>query len=104
MALLNYPSFFEDAFPALHESWTVDLTHGRVSTAATGIRLLHQSCIEKSLCCLSRSHGVLGAYRDRVSDKLFKDITSIDSVNSSCAPCEKKDTKSSAVSHTNRKR
>jgi hypothetical protein len=31
VALLNYPSFFEDAFPALHESWHVDLTPGRVS-------------------------------------------------------------------------
>jgi DNA phosphorothioation-associated putative methyltransferase len=31
VALLNYPSFFEDAFPALHESWNVDLTPGRVS-------------------------------------------------------------------------
>src|SRR6516165_12066369 len=26
VSLLNYPSFFEDAFPALHESWNVDLT------------------------------------------------------------------------------
>jgi hypothetical protein len=31
VALLNYPSFFEDAFPALRESWNVDLTPGRVS-------------------------------------------------------------------------
>jgi DNA phosphorothioation-associated putative methyltransferase len=31
VALLNYPSFFDDAFPALHESWLVDLTPGRVS-------------------------------------------------------------------------
>jgi hypothetical protein len=31
VALLNYPSFFEDAFPALHESWNVDLAPGRVS-------------------------------------------------------------------------
>ena len=31
VALLNYPSFFEDAFRALHESWNVDLTPGRVS-------------------------------------------------------------------------
>jgi len=31
VALLNYPNFFEDAFPALHESWHVDLTLGRVS-------------------------------------------------------------------------
>ena len=31
IALLNYPSFFEDAFPALHESWNVDLTSGRVN-------------------------------------------------------------------------
>src|SRR5262245_5923034 len=31
VALLSYPSFFEDAFPALHESWNVDLTPGRVS-------------------------------------------------------------------------
>ena len=30
-SLLNYPSFFEDAFPALHESWNVDLAPGRVS-------------------------------------------------------------------------
>ena len=29
VALLNYPNFFEDAFPALHESWNVDLTPGR---------------------------------------------------------------------------
>src|SRR5262245_51199640 len=31
VALLNFPSFFEDAFPALHESWNIDLTPGRVS-------------------------------------------------------------------------
>ena len=31
VALLNYPNFFEDAFPGLHESWNVDLTPGRVS-------------------------------------------------------------------------
>jgi DNA phosphorothioation-associated putative methyltransferase len=31
VALLSYPGFFEDAFPALHESWNVDLTPGRVS-------------------------------------------------------------------------
>jgi DNA phosphorothioation-associated putative methyltransferase len=30
VALLNYPSFFEDAFPALQESWHVDLAAGRV--------------------------------------------------------------------------
>jgi hypothetical protein len=30
VALLNYPSFFEDAFPALHESWHVDVIPGRV--------------------------------------------------------------------------
>jgi DNA phosphorothioation-associated putative methyltransferase len=31
ISLLNYPDFFEDGFPALHESWLVDLTTGRVS-------------------------------------------------------------------------
>jgi DNA phosphorothioation-associated putative methyltransferase len=31
ISLLNYPHFFEDGFPALHESWLVDLTTGRVS-------------------------------------------------------------------------
>jgi hypothetical protein len=31
LALLNYPSFFTDGFPALHESWNVDLANGRVT-------------------------------------------------------------------------
>jgi DNA phosphorothioation-associated putative methyltransferase len=31
VSLLNYPRFFEDAFPALHESWNVHLANGRVS-------------------------------------------------------------------------
>jgi DNA phosphorothioation-associated putative methyltransferase len=31
VSLLNYPKFFEDAFPSLHESWLVDLPTGRVS-------------------------------------------------------------------------
>jgi hypothetical protein len=31
VSLLNYPEFFEDAFPALHESWHVDLATSRVS-------------------------------------------------------------------------
>ena len=31
ISLLNYPHFFEDGFPTLHESWLVDLTTGRVS-------------------------------------------------------------------------
>jgi hypothetical protein len=31
VALLNYPKFFEDAFPALLESWRVDLSSGQVS-------------------------------------------------------------------------
>jgi hypothetical protein len=30
VSLLHYPSFFEDAFPALHESWHVDLATSRV--------------------------------------------------------------------------
>jgi DNA phosphorothioation-associated putative methyltransferase len=30
VSLLNYPGFFEDGFPALHESWHVDLAAGRV--------------------------------------------------------------------------
>ena len=38
VALLNYPSFFEDAFPALHESWNVDLTPGRASVSASMTR------------------------------------------------------------------
>jgi hypothetical protein len=31
VSLLNYPRFFEDAFPALHESWHVDLATSHVS-------------------------------------------------------------------------
>jgi DNA phosphorothioation-associated putative methyltransferase len=31
ISLLNYPGFFEDAFPALHESWHADLATSRVS-------------------------------------------------------------------------
>jgi hypothetical protein len=31
VSLLNYPKFFEDAFPALEESWHVDLAASRVS-------------------------------------------------------------------------
>ena len=31
ISLLNYPRFFEDAFPALYESWHVDVATGRVS-------------------------------------------------------------------------
>jgi len=31
VALLHYPEFFEDPFPALRESWRVDLQHGTVS-------------------------------------------------------------------------
>jgi hypothetical protein len=31
ISLLNYPRFFEDAFPALQESWRVDLATSRVS-------------------------------------------------------------------------
>jgi hypothetical protein len=31
ISLLHYPSFFEEAFPALLESWYVDLTAGRVN-------------------------------------------------------------------------
>src|SRR5689334_19751748 len=30
-ALLSYPRFFEDPFPALQESWNVDLTNGRLT-------------------------------------------------------------------------
>jgi DNA phosphorothioation-associated putative methyltransferase len=30
ISLLNYPAFFDDAFPALYESWQVDLSSGRV--------------------------------------------------------------------------
>jgi len=31
IALLNYPNFFEDAYPVLYESWNVDVGTGRVS-------------------------------------------------------------------------
>lgn len=31
VALLNYPDFFEDPFPALRESWLVDVDQGSVS-------------------------------------------------------------------------
>ncbi len=31
VSLLNYPNFFEDAFPALYEGWHVDVPSGRVS-------------------------------------------------------------------------
>ena len=30
ISLLNYPAFFDDAFPALHESWQVDLAASHV--------------------------------------------------------------------------
>ena len=36
IALLNYPRFFEDAFPALRESWQVDLSSGTVSYRTYG--------------------------------------------------------------------
>jgi hypothetical protein len=31
LSLLNYPHFFEDGFPTLHDSWLIDLTTGHVS-------------------------------------------------------------------------
>src|SRR5271166_2639938 len=31
ISLLHYPTFFEDPFPALNESWHVDFATGRVS-------------------------------------------------------------------------
>lgn len=80
LSLLNYPGFFEDAFPALQERWLVDLAEGEVSyrTYADSINppILHRK--ELMLPRSDERRGTFSALtQEAESIGLFEDVRRI---------------------------
>jgi DNA phosphorothioation-associated putative methyltransferase len=100
ISLLNYPGFFADAFPALHESWHVDLATSRVSYRTYRDSLTPPILHRKELL-LAEDHPRRAEFQALTTAAeaigLFQDPTRIGFLDRGCALCKKKATKSSAT-------